>query len=220
MSLAQMYATKTSRVLKQFYKDYTWSIHTKEKVLYLTFDDGPHPEITPWVLEQLKKYDARATFFMVGANARKLPDLVKTVREECHAIGNHTEHHVNGWDVTGKEYFREILQCHQLLKTPLFRPPYGKIKRSQARALKQRFDIIMWDVLSWDFRPKVKPLQVYENVKKYAEPGSIVVFHDSEKAWRNLQFALPQVLRYFHDKGYRFDALIKSMDQRRIRNVG
>lgn len=220
MSLAQMYATKTSRVLKQFYKDYTWSINTTEKTIYLTFDDGPHPEITPWVLEQLKKYNAKATFFLVGENVKTFPDTFKMIKEEGHAVGNHTQHHTNGWDVPSRSYFREVMRCDALVGSPLFRPPYGKIKRSQARVLRKRFDIILWDVLSWDFRQKVKPLEVYENVKKHAEPGSIVVFHDSEQAWRNLSFALPQVLRYFHDKGFSFQPLIKTLDQKQIRNAG
>ena len=207
MSLAQLYATKTSRLLKQFYREYTWAVNTKEKEVYITFDDGPHPEITPWVLDQLAKFNAKATFFCVGANVEKYPEVFKRIIKEGHAIGNHTHHHVNGWDVSVIKYFREVIGCDELVHSPLLRPPYGKIRRSQAKVLKRRFKIIMWDVLTWDYRQQVKPLECLDNVKKHTEPGSIIVFHDSEKARKNLEFALPQALHFLAEKEYVFKSL-------------
>lgn len=207
MYFVNMYLTKTSGLIKQFYRDYVWSIDTKEKTLFLTFDDGPHPEFTPWVLEQLAAYDAQATFFLIGQNAEKHPELVQRILAEGHAVGNHTYSHANGWDVKNTHYWRNVLACQNIYQTHMFRPPYGKIKRSQAKALQKRFKVIMWDVLSWDFEESVSPEQCLKNVTDHAEKGSIIVFHDSEKASRNMQYALPRVLEKYANEGYRFATL-------------
>lgn len=199
-----MYLTKTSALIKQFYRDYVWSIDTKQKEIFLTFDDGPHPEITPWVLDQLAAYDAKATFFLIGKNAAAHPSIVQRMLEEGHAIGNHTYSHINGWDVANKAYWRDVLACQSLYQTNLFRPPYGKVKRSQARGLRKRYKVIMWDVLTWDFDENVSPEQCLTNVTNHVEQGSIIVFHDSEKAHPNMSYALPKVLEQYTNEGYSF----------------
>ena len=197
-----------------------WDGPKQEKCLYLTFDDGPIPEVTPWVLEQLRKYDAKATFFCIGDNIRKHPEVFKKVVSEGHAVGNHTFNHLNGWKTPTPEYLvnakagQEIMdqQLRELdfpnTKTPLLRPPYGKIRTKQANALeKEGYKIVMWDVLSLDYDQQVPAEQCYENVVKNSENGSIIVFHDSLKAEKNLKAALPEVLEYFSDQGYNFKSL-------------
>lgn len=207
MYFVNMYLTKTSSLIKQFYRDYIWSIDTKNKELFLTFDDGPHPEITPWVLDQLAAFDAKATFFLIGQHAKQYPELVQRILDEGHAIGNHTYSHANGWDVANTEYWRNVLACNPHYNTTLFRPPYGKIRRSQAKALRKRYKIVMWDVLSWDFQEDITPEQCLSNVADHAEKGSIVVFHDSEKAYPNMSYALPKVLEKFTNEGFGFSPL-------------
>jgi peptidoglycan/xylan/chitin deacetylase (PgdA/CDA1 family) len=204
MYFVNMYLTKTTSIIKQFYRDYVWSIDTKQKELFLTFDDGPHPEITPFVLDTLAAYGAKATFFCIGKNVAAYPDVYQRIIDEGHAVGNHTYHHLNGWDSGNMPYWRDVLQTGQLVASNLFRPPYGKIKRSQAKALKNRYHIVMWDVLTWDFQQETSKEQVLQNATGHAEPGSIIVFHDSEKAWNNLSYALPQTLRHFTEKGFAF----------------
>lgn len=184
--------------------------------IYLTFDDGPVPGITPWVLDQLRKYQAKATFFCIGDNIRKYPEVFQKVISEGHQIGNHSFHHLNGWKNPTSEYFRNVLKTEELLEkvypanpqTKLFRPPFGKIKNSQARKLsKAGFKIVMWDVISWDFESNIKKETCLMNVIENAREGSIIVFHDSEKASKNLKYALPKVLKYFSEKGYAFKSL-------------
>jgi peptidoglycan/xylan/chitin deacetylase (PgdA/CDA1 family) len=200
-------------VLKKLFGSLVWRIPTNDPVLFLTFDDGPIPEITPWVLELLKQYQAKATFFCIGDNVRKHPDIYKQVIEQGHVIGNHTFHHLNGWTTGNKKYFDDIDKCASLLKkqasasnnvSDLFRPPYGKIRPTQLARLKKQYRIIMWDVLSKDYDTSLSGEQCIQRVVKQAKPGSIIVFHDSLKAAPRLKIALPKVLSYFNEKGYRF----------------
>ena len=173
----------------------------------MTFDDGPIPIVTPFVLNILKKHNAKATFFCIGDNVRKHPDVFAEVKKDGHAIGNHTYNHLKGWVTDNQVYLDNFLQADKLLDTPLFRPPYGRIKRAQAKLLKQArpdLKIIMWDVLSGDFDMSLKPEEALNNVLKNAKDGSIVLFHDSVKAFHKMEYALPRVLEHFSKLGYTF----------------
>lgn len=202
-----MYLVKTPQIIQNLFPNFTWKIPTNEKVLYLTFDDGPVPAVTPWVLEQLKKYDAKATFFCVGDNVRKYPDVFKQVLSQGHAVGNHTFNHLNGWTTENIPYFHNVRHCANRMNSVLFRPPYGRLKPKQAQFLQRHYRIVMWDVLSGDFDPKISTGQCLANVVDNAEPGSIIVFHDSVKAEDKLREVLPQVLEHFTAKGYHFGKL-------------
>lgn len=228
-----MYFTKTPAIAKRLLKEITWSIPTKEKLIYLSFDDGPTPEITEWTLDILKKYNARATFFCIGKNIENHPEIFQKILAENHPIGNHTYDHLNGWKTSAEKYIENVKKCEEVigkysaadkketritgipvtdyrLPVTLFRPPYGKILNSQISALKPQYSIIMWDVLSGDFDQKISGEKCFDNVIKNAKNGSIVVFHDSEKASRNLFYALPKVLEYFGEGGYGFGGIVKS----------
>ena len=202
-----MYLVKTPKFIPNLFPNFTWKIPTQEKVLYLTFDDGPVPEVTPWVLEQLKEYNAKATFFCVGENVQKHPDVFERVKKEGHAIGSHTFNHMNGWTSDNVPYFHNVRYGAQVVGSTLFRPPYGRIKRKQAQFLMRHYRIVMWDVLSGDFDTDLDGAQVTANVINNSNPGSIVVFHDSLKSLKNLKKALPTVLAHFSEKGYRFECL-------------
>ncbi|MCB0569297.1 MAG: polysaccharide deacetylase family protein [Phaeodactylibacter sp.] len=202
-----MYLIKTPQFIQNLFPNYTWRIPTQEKVLYLTFDDGPIPEVTPWVLEQLEQYDAQATFFCVGDNIRKHPDVFRQVIEKGHAVGNHTYNHLNGWLSENIPYYHNVRHCANLAHSVLFRPPYGKLKPKQAQFLQRHYRIVMWDVLSGDFDPRLSEEQCLSNVVNNAEPGSIIVFHDSLKAEEKLRYVLPRVLEHFAMEGYQFGKL-------------
>ena len=211
-SWVKYYLVKTPLLIKKIYADYIWSIDTTEKVLYLTFDDGPHPEITPFVLRELKRYDATATFFCVGKNVVTYPDIYKQILDGGHSVGNHTYNHLNGWKTDNETYFKDILEASKFIDSRLFRPCYGRITNFQAKNLKpvmkgREPKIIMWDVLSGDFDTGCSPGQCLSNVVFASVPGSIIVFHDSEKAFPRLEYALPRVLKYFSEKGYSFQAI-------------
>lgn len=202
-----MFFAKTPAFLPYLMPGYTWRISTSDKTLFLTFDDGPIPELTPWVLEILRKYNAKATFFCVGDNVRKYPAVFQQILSEGHAVGNHTFNHLNGWKTSTAEYLQNIEKCESLLSSKLFRPPYGRMKTEQKKALEKRFRIIMWDVLSGDFSQKISTEHCLHNVVEHARPGSIIVFHDSLKAERNLRFVLPRVLEHFGALGYGFEVM-------------
>jgi len=202
-----MYLVRTPQFIQNLFPNYTWRIPTKEKVVYFTFDDGPIPEVTPWVLEQLSAYDAKATFFCVGENIQTYPEVFQQVVNAGHAIGNHTFNHLNGWANDNIEYFHNIRHCANQMDSILFRPPYGRLKPKQARFLQRHYRIVMWDVLSGDFDPKLSPEQCLNNVINNVRPGSIVVFHDSLKAEDKLSYVLPKALEYFTNQGYRFEQL-------------
>ena len=202
-----MYLVKTPQFVQKLFPNFTWRIPTEEKVIHLTFDDGPIPEVTPWVLDQLAQHGAKATFFCVGENLRKYPDVLELVKKAGHALGNHTYNHLNGWLTDNVQYFLNVRRCAQALRSSLFRPPYGRMKPRQGDFLLRHYRIVMWDVLSGDFDPEISAEQCLENVLDNARKGSIIVFHDSLKAWEKLQYVLPRVLSHFSAQGYRFNHL-------------
>ena len=181
-------------------------------MVYLTFDDGPHPTITPWVLNELKQYGAKATFFCIGQNVVKFGNVYEQVLADGHGVGNHTFHHLNGWKTNSNTYVANVVKAAEVVPSTLFRPPYGKIKMAQARQLRHAINgepmkVIMWDVLSADFDGTISPAKCTENVLENVQPGSIVVFHDSEKAFPNLRLTLPEVLSSLKENGYRFEKI-------------
>lgn len=204
------YWIKTSALIRKLFPRYVWRLPNDENKVYLTFDDGPTPEITTWVLDQLDAYQAKATFFCIGDNIRKFPEIYHDVISRGHQIGNHTYNHLNGWKTVTSHYIENTFEWEEYAATKplLFRPPYGKIKKKQAQKLMQKgYRIVMWDVLSADFDASISPEKCLENVVKNIESGSIVVFHDSEKAFKNLQYTLPQTLRYLKEKGYKCEGI-------------
>jgi len=206
-----MYLVKTPSIIKKMFSSFVWDIPTKEKILYLTFDDGPHEKATPFVLDELKKHHAKATFFCIGKNVVQYPAIYQRILDEGHAAGNHTQHHLNGWKTKTNEYINDIREAANIIQSDLFRPPYGKIKRSQSsKVSSESFSIIMWDVLSGDFDLNVSKEKCLQYVLNNAIGGSIIVFHDSTKAFEKLQYVLPKVLGYFTEKGYQFQAIKKA----------
>lgn len=205
-----MYLVKTPWWLKKLYPQLVWDTKPGDRSIFLTFDDGPIPIVTPFVLNILKKYDARATFFCIGDNVRKHPDVYTDVKKAGHAIGNHTYNHLKGWTTDSQTYLENFKKADKVLNTPLFRPPYGRIKREQIKLLKQArpdVQIIMWDVLCGDFDMSLKKEEALKNVLKNVKPGSIVLFHDSVKAFLKLEYVLPRAMEYWSKEGYTFDAL-------------
>ena len=200
---------KTHPLVKFIFPRYIWDFKTEEKVVWLTFDDGPIPEVTEWVLAQLELYHAKATFFCIGDNIQKYPAIFNKVTAAGHNVGNHTFNHLNGWKTQTSAYLDNVKMCAEAISkltnpTKIMRPPYGKIKRKQAQLLrKSGYKIIMWDIVSADFDQTITPETCLENVLKNIEPGSIIVFHDSVKAFRNLEYALPKTLKFLSENGYR-----------------
>ncbi len=214
---------KTPALIKKLLPDYVWEFSTSKKVLYLTFDDGPTPEITQWVLKTLKQFDAKATFFCIGNNIQKHPDIFQNILIGGHRIGNHSQTHVKGWRTSVANYLSDIekaqlfidseleksaVEIQELNKPRLFRPPYGQIKPNQGKALKKMgYTVVTWSVLSFDWESKTLPDACFQNVASTSKAGSIIVFHDSLKASKNLMYALPKVLAYFSERGFRFETL-------------
>lgn len=203
------YAVRIPAWFIKLNRNCVWKIPSKEKVLYLTFDDGPHETATPFVLDQLKKYNAKATFFCIGKNVQAYPEIYERIFHEGHKTGNHTFNHINGWKVSKEKYINDVNEAAKLINSKFFRPPYGKISLSSSKIIRNQLEykIIMWHVLSADFDEKISPQKCLENVLQNSEEGSIIVFHDSSKAWRSLSFALPEVLSYFGGKNFQFKAL-------------
>jgi peptidoglycan-N-acetylglucosamine deacetylase len=199
---------KTPWIVKRYFPRYTWTLPATGNEAYLTFDDGPHPTITPWVLDLLAQYGAKATFFCIGENVARYSDTYRRILAEGHSVGNHTQNHPNGWQVPAAQYIENIREAARHIDSSLFRPPYGRIKGEHLPYINDVFhgkaQVIMWDVLSADFDPAFKPERCLQNVLKNTEPGSIIVFHDSEKAYPNLAYCLPVVLKHFSERGYRF----------------
>jgi peptidoglycan/xylan/chitin deacetylase (PgdA/CDA1 family) len=194
-------------LIQQMDKRMLWRVDTTEKVLYLTFDDGPIPELTPWVLDVLKANDAKATFFCMGRNVVSHPELFQRLVDEGHAVGNHTWDHPSGWRTSRFDYFRSVLRCQRVTRTDLFRPPYGRATSAQINALRKRFQLVMWDVLSGDFEERMTGDDCFQIVRDKAKPGSIIVFHDNLLSEIRMRHALPRVLVHFKQLGYRFDPL-------------
>jgi hypothetical protein len=196
------------RWIHMLYPQRIWKMATEEKKLYLTFDDGPHATITPQVLDLLHSFHAKATFFCVGDNVRKNPDVFQRILQEGHAVGNHTYHHLNGWNTAGDRYKVDVKKADDLIQSSLFRPPYGRVKNSQANWLYANgFQLVMWTLLTSDYDKSLSKERCAKRVINNLSPGAIVLFHDAEKAEKNMFFALEKVLQYATNEGYRFDAL-------------
>jgi peptidoglycan/xylan/chitin deacetylase (PgdA/CDA1 family) len=206
------YFIKTPWIAKKVFSSYLWSLPADKKEVYLTFDDGPHPTITPWVLQQLNDFDAKATFFCIGNNVERYPETYQQILDEGHRTGNHTYHHLNGWKTKDERYLADIAKAAEIINSNLFRPPYGRVKNSQSKRIPDILQnthsrIIMWDVLSADFDLSFSPEQCLNNVIENFASGSIIVFHDSEKAFRNLQYALPGTLEALNQLGFCFKTI-------------
>lgn len=213
----RFFPAKIPYLIKRIFPNYVWDFSSNKKILYLTFDDGPTPEITQWTLNTLKKHNAKATFFCIGNNVIKYPDIIKNILEEGHSIGNHTQDHVKGWKTSTKNYLENVLKAETIIKNELkekqqlklYRPPFGQLKNSQGKAIIQLgYKIIMWSVISFDWEHKITKAQCLENViSKASKKNNIIVFHDSVKASRNMMYALPKVLEHFSKEGYVFKAI-------------
>lgn len=216
------------RFIQRLYPERIWAFSRSKNSVYLTFDDGPIPEVTPWVLDELKKHRAKATFFCIGENVQKHPEVFRRIIAEGHSVGNHTFNHLNGWKTKTWEYVENVLKCENIVSTIrnlspfeggrgdvsnsefLFRPPYGKITSKQAKILQKKgFKIVMWDIISYDYDAAISEEQCLQNVLKNIKPGSVVVFHDSLKAEKNLRYVLPKVLEFIREK----DLFCKSINQ-------
>ena len=210
---------KIPSITKRIFPNYVWDFSSRDKTIYLTFDDGPTPEITTWTLEQLNKYNAKATFFCIGSNVEKHPEIFKTILKNGHSIGNHTHNHLKGWQTSKKDYLQNVKQAEDIIdfnqlnkiqenKQKLFRPPYGKIKPSQGKKLIELgYKIIMWSVITFDWEESITKEECLKNAIENTSEGNIIVFHDSVKASKNMMYALPKVLDYFSKKGFAFKAI-------------
>lgn len=204
----KFYPIKTPIIVQKLFSNYCWRFSSSVKEIYLTFDDGPTPEITTYVLNELNKYKAKATFFCIGKNVKKNHAIFERIIEEGHSIGNHTHHHLNGFKTNNSFYIKNICQAAELIDSKLFRPPYGRLKLSQAKSITNLgYKIIMWDVLSADFDPKITPEKCLKNVISKTTNGSIIVMHDSYKSKDKLFYALPKILSHFSERGYVFKAI-------------
>ena len=207
-----MRIVRPTRIFRMFYPSLLWHMpKTGKKTLYLTFDDGPHPLITPLVLDILKRYDAKATFFCVGSRVKEFPATFEMIKKEGHAIGSHTYNHENGWKTKNDEYIKSFNNANELINSNLFRPPYGKIKYSQLKKLSTancQLVTINWTVMAYDFDHSLSQRRIYKNVIRNAGDGAIVVFHDNLKANSNVIAVLPKVLEHYKNKGYEFKSII------------
>lgn len=182
-----------------------WRIkRKKQKVVYLTFDDGPIPEVTPWVLDLLDYYNIKATFFLVGDNVKRNPHLLEKIKRRGHSWGNHTMNHLQGFKERSRVYLRNIKIADDLIDSSLYRPPHGLMRWGQAKVIKEHFNIVMYDLVTRDYSKKLTGEQVLKNVKRFVRKGSIIVFHDSLKAERNLRYALPRAIEWLKEQGYEF----------------
>ncbi len=203
--------TKMPSLIQRIGDGLVWKIPSTNLDLYLSFDDGPTPEVTPWVLDMLKKFNAKATFFCIGKNVAEHPKIYNRILEEGHAVGNHTNNHLKGWNTSPKDYVSNTEEAAAHISSKLFRPPYGQLRPSQIKLLKSEYQIIMWSILSKDYNAKISPEQCANNVVNHAEAGDIIVFHDSNKAANNMKFALETTLQYFSKLGYDFKCIPGSL---------
>jgi peptidoglycan/xylan/chitin deacetylase (PgdA/CDA1 family) len=212
------FPVKIPILFKRLFPNYVWGFSSKDKTIYLTFDDGPTAEITLWILNLLKQYNAKATFFCIGENIEKHPKVFNTILNEGHTIGNHTQNHINGWRTGTKTYLENTEKAQKTITSTiaknntvtqkLFRPPYGKIRPSQAKSLiLLDYKIIMWSVVTYDWEENLSKEKCFKNAINKTKPGEIIVFHDSLKASENMKYALPKTLEYFSKKGYEFKAI-------------
>ncbi|WP_034259244.1 polysaccharide deacetylase family protein [Aequorivita capsosiphonis] len=222
------------RFIQRLYPERIWAFSRKKKSIYLTFDDGPIPVVTPWVLEELKKHNAKATFFCIGNNILKHPDVFQQILSEGHSVGNHTFNHLNGWKTetsvyvenaekaarqmmdagyrvtdagrrVTEDYFQKKKESEIGTQQSLFRPPYGRISSKQAKLLQKKgFKIVMWDIVSYDYDTRVSKEECLQNVMKNIKPGSVIVFHDSLRAEKNLRYVLPKVLKFISEKEWKY----------------
>jgi peptidoglycan/xylan/chitin deacetylase (PgdA/CDA1 family) len=223
-----MYLNKIPRFLQDLFPEALWHVATTAKKLYLTFDDGPTPEVTDWVLNILQRYEARATFFVLGKNVALHREIFLNIIASGHAIGNHSYNHLSGWKSEDEIYYHDIEMCSDIIRTIqstlpckmaenktkklLFRPPYGRLTLSQYASLSRQYEIVMWDILSGDFDARISSRQCFENCRKYARPGSVIVFHDTHRAFEKLKTCLPETLEYFGSSGYSFARLDEAVD--------
>lgn len=203
-----MFIEQPPLLYRILFPEAVWRIkHKKRRVVYLTFDDGPVPEVTPWVLDTLDHYGVKATFFMVGDNVARNPQLFDEIKRRGHGYGNHTMNHLQGMKTTLADYIHNIDQANELIDSSLFRPPHGLMKWSQARAIKERYNIIMYDLVTRDYSRQMNGEEVLANVRRYVRNGSIIVFHDSLKAEKNLRYALPRAIEWLKEQGYEFETI-------------
>lgn len=202
-----MWIEQPPLLFRMLFPECVWRIHRKKKTVFLTFDDGPNRTVTPWVLDVLERYGVAATFFMVGDNVARAPEMLEEVRRRGHSYGNHTMNHLNGLKFSRNHYIENVNRAHELIQSSLMRPPYGVLRHAQAKNLRSRFNIIMYDVVTRDYNKKLSGQAVLNNVKRYAREGSIIVFHDSEKAQKNLEYALPRAIEWLQENGFSFEAI-------------
>lgn len=202
-----MQIAKTPKIAKKAFPRLTWEADKTEKAIYLSFDDGPTPEITIWILNLLEKYNAKATFFCLGKNVVMYPKLLDYIICQGHTVGNHTYNHLNAWKTEKEKYLNDIVSCERVFHSKYFRPPYGKLKPGIRTQILENHQIIMWDVMSYDFDQDITEENCFQNVVKNARRGSIIVFHDSYKAEKNMKAVLPRVLKHYAERGYIFKAL-------------
>lgn len=201
-----MFAT-TPKFIQALFPSLVWRKETLNKEIWLTFDDGPEPDVTPWILSVLKKENITATFFLVGEQIEEFPELVGAIIKEGHTIANHSYSHKNGWLCTKEKYIADIEKCQELMpNNKLYRPPYGKITKAQITLLKEKYKIILWDVLSWDFQQNTSPERVQGNILKNTKEGSIIVLHNNQKSHKNLFPILEDTIQKLKEKGFSFSA--------------
>ena len=198
---------KIPGIIKSIYPGAVWNFKNEKNKIFLTFDDGPDPEVTPKVLQILNKYNAKATFFCVGENVKKYPEVLTQILKHGHKVGNHTFNHLKGWQTNTNYYIKNVELAANYIKSNLFRPPYGRIKRSQYKILKKKYKIIFWDVLSFDYSKRISKENCARKVIKNTKSGSIIVFHDAIKMKENVLYALPKVLEYFQDNNFKMKSL-------------
>ena len=198
---------KTPNIIQWLFPKILWKQKNTNKTIYLTFDDGPIPIVTEFVLDELEKYNAKATFFCIGDNIQKYPSIFELVKQKGHSIGNHTFNHLNGWKNTNEIYFSNVEKCQQFTQTNLFRPPYGKMRYTQYKKLSNDYQIVFWNILSYDFDKNLNQEKAFKKLVRHTKSGSILVFHDSWKAFDNLNVLLPRYLEYFSKLGYKFEKI-------------
>lgn len=202
-----MFIEQPPRFIRALYPSALWRMNPDERAVYLTFDDGPIPDITPWVLDLLDEHDVKATFFMVGDNVRKYPDEYQQVVDRGHRIGNHTFNHIRGFEFLSNNYLQNTDKANEVLQTDLFRPPHGHMRWAQYFTLKRYYKIVMWDVVTRDYSKRLNGKQVFRIVRKYVRNGSIITFHDSLKSEKNMKYALPLSIEWLKQEGYEFKLL-------------